>query len=137
MNNDKNCQGSQFELFKQTPSSSQTVSRVHKDIIAVLRASGHQDLQFEKELLNGLVSVDVYIPSRNTAFEVNGPFHFIPESGENWDILNTPSIVKYGLLWEMGYRVVPINSEDWNKLKGMREKENYFKKIFGRIEFYC
>lgn len=138
MNQDQNCQEEKFKLFKQSQNSKPTISRVHKDVIAVLRTAGYADLEFEKIIENeSSLSVDVYIPSKNIGFEVNGNTHYVPGPGGNWDSLNTASLMKYGFLWEIGYPTLPVNSNEWNRLKGIREKENFFNKIFSRMEFYC
>ena len=88
----------EFEL-KTIPNDKKVISRVHKDVIAVLRAMGYKDLKYEKRI------------------------HYVPGT----DILNTKSRMKKGFLLDFGIKCFNLNNDDWSLLKGFMEKEKYLK----------
>ena len=110
---------SQFEI---TP---ETISRVHQDIIAVLRALGYQDLVYERVFFD-FFKTDIYIPDFHLIVEVNGPNHYVPET----ELLNSASKLSLGFLYENEFNVMAVDNREWSALKGFRAKEGFFEKRF-------
>lgn len=73
----------QQSAVKAVRETSKTGSKLEKFIHQKLLALGYQ-VQFHKEqsLVNTKLQIDIFLPSINTAIEVDGPSHFEPVWGE-------------------------------------------------------
>jgi very-short-patch-repair endonuclease len=101
--------------------SSKTGSKLEKFLHKALLNLGYQ-VQFHKEqsLLNTKLQIDLFLPTINTAVEVDGPSHFSPVWGE--DALNrniTYDQKKEGLITGKGWHLVRIKQfKDFSPTRG-------------------
>jgi very-short-patch-repair endonuclease len=64
--------------------SSKTGSKLEKYLLAKLLNAGWKvDFHKEQMLLNTKLQIDLFLPTINTAIEVDGPSHFMPVWGED------------------------------------------------------
>lgn len=64
--------------------SSKTGSKLEKFLLNRLLADGYKvDFHKEQVLSNTKLQIDIFIPSLNTAIEVDGPSHFLPVWGDD------------------------------------------------------
>lgn len=101
--------------------SSKTGSKLEKFLHKALLKSGYQ-VQFHKEqsLVTTKLQIDLFLPTINTAIEVDGPSHFAPVWGE--DALNrniTYDKKKEGLITGKGWHLVRIKQcKDFSPTRG-------------------
>ncbi len=110
------------ELLKSLQQKNTHSSNLHLNIAKYLEQI---EVNFINEhAINDLV-VDIAIPERKLAIEVDGPTHFAFKSREPLG----HTVFKRRLLHSMGWTVVSIPYWDWNNLDTDEDKRNYLKKV--------
>lgn len=104
------------------------ISRIHLDVVAVLR-SMDITCKYEYEIKD-LNLVDIFIPSKNLIIEVNGPSHYIPGGYS----LRGSTYVKSAVLSKLGFIVGNIHHQDWSELKGLEAKRQFIKNLIKEAE---
>ena len=64
--------------------------------------------------MQGVLSVDCFIPAENCIVEVHGPYHYTAEGK-----LTVKSEQHKRLLKKMGYEYIIVKYDDWYKLSGL------------------
>lgn len=107
-------------------------SSFHSDVARILNRLGvSTEMEYVTE--EGLV-IDLAIPERKIAIEVNGPSHFVtcldlkgtlPELFSQRRTLDGSSRLKHILLRGLGWHVYSISHFEWELLKGSQERTQY------------
>lgn len=100
----------QQSAIKAVRETSKTGSKLEKFIHKKLLSLGYQ-VQFHKEqsLVNTKLQIDIFLPSINTAIEVDGPSHFEPVWGEKSLARNVGyDQKKEGLITGRGWHLIRI-----------------------------
>lgn len=105
------------------------LSRPHLDVLAVLEAGGYKP-ELEVTFFD-VIRADILLPDLSIVLEVNGQGHYLPATR---DLLNSKSLLSLGLLNESGYKAFPLQADEWNKLKGYREKLAFLRSLIRRIK---
>ncbi|MCO5609280.1 hypothetical protein L7F22_063506 [Adiantum nelumboides] len=74
-------------------------------------------------------SLDFALPEKKIAIEIDGPSHFIRNSG----LPLGHTILKRRLLSQAGWRVLPISYEVWEELDGEIEQMNFLKELLRTV----
>lgn len=102
--------------------SSKTGSKLEKFLFAKLLALGYA-VEFHKEqsILNTKLQIDLFVPTLNTAIEVDGPSHFEPVWGDDALTRNKKyDNKKTGLIIGKGLFLIRIKqSKDFSKSRGL------------------
>jgi very-short-patch-repair endonuclease len=100
--------------------SSKVGSKLEKFLLQRLLKDGHK-VEFHKEqsLLTTKLQIDLFIPSINTAIEVDGPSHFLPVWGEDALAKNISyDNKKQGLILGKGLALIRIKqTKDYSKTR--------------------
>jgi len=108
-------------LRKRIMAATVRTSKLQKDVAKVLQSMGVAHT-VEHPLLDGLVSVDIYIEASNTIVEVDGPSHYAT---------NDPSrrlghtVFRNRLHQVSGFNVVVVPYWEWNKLTDQSSRVAY------------
>ena len=89
------------------------LTAAHKYLLTILIDNGYKP-QFHKEeiLANTKLQIDIYVPEKNVAIEVDGPSHFAPVWGDKSLNRNTKSDErKTGLILGKGMKLIRIKHE--------------------------
>jgi very-short-patch-repair endonuclease len=101
--------------------TSKTGSKLEKYLLNKLLADGHK-VEFHKEqtLLNTKLQIDLFLPSIDTAIEIDGPSHFLPVWGDDSLKRNiTYDNKKEGLIIGKGWKLIRIKqTKDFSKTRG-------------------
>lgn len=98
--------------------TSKTGSKLEKFIFNKLIADGYRvDFHKEQVLSNTKLQIDLFLPSMNTAIEVDGPSHFLPVWGDETLKKNkTYDKKKHGLILGKGWKLIRIKqNKDFSK----------------------
>lgn len=101
--------------------SSKTGSKLEKFILSKLLADGFKvDFHKEHTLSNTKLQIDLFIPSINTAIEIDGPSHFLPVWGDDALSKNKKyDNKKHGLILGKGWKLIRIKQKkDFSKARG-------------------
>lgn len=106
---------------KAVRQASKTGSKLEKFLLKNLIAGGYKvDFHKEQTLVNTKLQIDLFIPSINTAIEVDGPSHFAPVWGK--DVLDKNKKYdnkKEGLITGRGWNLIRIKQyKDFSKTRG-------------------
>jgi very-short-patch-repair endonuclease len=98
--------------------TSKTGSKLEKFIFAQLIADGYRvDFHKEQVLSNTKLQIDLFLPTINTAIEIDGPSHFLPVWGDDTLKRNkTYDKKKHGLILGKGWKLIRIKqNKDFSK----------------------
>lgn len=93
--------------------SSKTGSKLEKYLLDRLLSDGYKvDFHKEQVLSNTKLQIDLFLPSINTAIEVDGPSHFLPVWGSDALTKNKKyDNKKHGLIIGKGWKLIRIKQE--------------------------
>jgi very-short-patch-repair endonuclease len=98
--------------------SSKTGSKLEKFILTKLVADGYKvDFHKEQVLSNTKLQIDLFLPTINTAIEIDGPSHFLPVWGDDTLKRNkTYDKKKHGLILGKGWKLIRVKqNRDFSK----------------------
>ena len=101
--------------------SSKAGSKLEKFLLQKLLTEGmHVDFHKEQSLVNTKLQIDLFIPSINTAIEVDGPSHFEPVWGQESLTRNQKyDNKKQGLITGKGWNLIRIKqTKDFSNARG-------------------
>lgn len=113
--------------------TSKTGSKLEKFLLNSLISDGYRvDFHKEHVLSNTKLQIDLFLPTINTAIEVDGPSHFLPVWGDDTLKRNkTYDIKKQGLILGKGWKLIRIKQKkDFSKSRA----EIIYKELFGLIK---
>merc|ERR1712003_299870 len=108
-------------VLKRFMAATAKTSKLQKDVAKVLQSMGVAHT-VEHPLLDGLVSVDIYIEASNTIVEVDGPSHYAT------DDLSRPlghTVFRNRLHQVSGFNVVVVPYWKWRKLTDQSSRAAY------------
>lgn len=93
--------------------SSKTGSKLEKYLLNRLLSDGHRvDFHKEQVLSNTKLQIDLFLPTINTAIEVDGPSHFLPVWGSDALTKNKKyDNKKHGLIIGKGWKLIRIKQQ--------------------------
>jgi very-short-patch-repair endonuclease len=100
--------------------TSKTGSKLEKFIFTKLIADGYRaDFHKEQVLSNTKLQIDLFLPTINTAIEIDGPSHFLPVWGhETLKRNKTYDKKKHGLILGKGWKLIRIKqTKDFSKTR--------------------
>lgn len=100
--------------------TSKTGSKLEKFLLAKLLQDGFKvDFHKEQTLSNTKLQIDLFIPSINTAIEIDGPSHFLPVWGSDVLVKNQKyDNKKHGLILGKGWKLIRIKQQkDFSKAR--------------------
>ncbi len=98
--------------------SSKTGSKLEKFILSRLIQDGYRvDFHKEQVLSNTKLQIDLFLPTINTAIEIDGPSHFLPVWGDDTLKRNkTYDKKKHGLILGKGWKLIRVKqNKDFSK----------------------
>lgn len=115
------------EALRLTPPDS---SKFHLEISNFIKTNFKEVAVKNEESLEGLI-VDIWLPGKNRAVEVNGPTHYV----EDGATLNGVSQFKMRLIAKLtGNPCIPINGEEWSSARRQNTKAYVkYKIIDGKV----
>lgn len=127
----------QQKAIKAVRETSKTGSKLEKFLHKELLVLGYQ-VEFHKEqsLVNTKLQIDIFLPSMNTAIEVDGPSHFEPVWGEQSLKRNIGyDQKKEGLITGRGWHLIRIKqTKDYSPARAhvvLKKLENALQKLTG------
>jgi very-short-patch-repair endonuclease len=116
--------------------TSKVGSKLEKFILDSLLQDGYKvDFHKEQSLLNTKLQIDLFLPSMNTAIEIDGPSHFLPVWGEDALAKNISyDQKKQGLILGKGLALIRIKqTKDFSKTRSQLIYSK-LKKVIGDIQ---
>ena len=95
----------------KTPTVSALQKEVHAVARALFKAIGEKDVVLEHQAEE--YSIDVAVPRRRIAIEVDGPSHFVRDAHSSKQWLSGPTVLKHTILRNAGWYVVSVGHREW------------------------
>jgi len=86
------------------------------------------DVKSEYEI-NSILVVDIFIEKFNLVIEVNGPSHYIFGTAA----FNHKTVVKSGLISDMGYKLLYVKYDDWYNIRANTDKRRFLMDLFEKV----
>ena len=110
------------------PILSITESRLQEEVSHVLQSIFPNMISEHRLGVNGVISVDSFIPETNCIVEVHGPSHYNLDGS-----LNHKSIEQKQLLEQMGYSVKIVSYKDWDLFQSDEDKLRHIRSLVSGI----
>ena len=110
------------------PILSITESRLQEEVSHVLQSIFPNMISEHRLGVNGVISVDCFIPESNCIVEVHGPSHYNLDGS-----LNHKSIEQKQLLEQMGYSVKIVSYKDWGHFQSDEDKLRHIRSLVSGI----
>ncbi|CAE7809411.1 NEK1 [Symbiodinium microadriaticum] len=91
-------------------------SRLHSSVSEEVRRCLRSEPVVDEFVVEQCLAVDIALPSRRLAVEVDGPVHFARDVQSEALSLLGPSWLKRRLLTHLGWQVVSVEWRDWDRL---------------------
>ncbi|CAE7246088.1 RAP [Symbiodinium sp. CCMP2592] len=91
-------------------------SRLHSSVSEEVRRCLRSEPVVDELVVEQCLAVDIALPSRRLAIEVDGPVHFARDVESEALSLLGPSWLKRRLLAHLGWQVVSVEWRDWDRL---------------------